>query len=118
METPRLILRTYAAADLPALVAMNSDPVVMRFLGGPRPAADSAAMAERVNEGFAQAGVGMMTVERRSDAVFLGIAGLNRLDWYPGEIEVGWRLLPAHWAKATPPRRVGLGSTAGSGGIR
>jgi RimJ/RimL family protein N-acetyltransferase len=35
LETARLRLRRYQASDLKPFVAMNADPEVMRFVGGP-----------------------------------------------------------------------------------
>lgn len=99
LETPRLVLRTFAESDLPLLVAMNADPRVTEFLGGPRPAGESLELAAWVNLNFPRLGRGMMAVERRADGAFLGIAGLSRLDWFPEDIEVGWRLRPEAWGQ-------------------
>lgn len=96
-ETPRLRLRTFRPDDLAPLCAMNADAGVMEFLGGPQAPADTLAMAADIDALFRREGTGMIAVERRADGAFLGLVGLNRLDWYPDDLEVGWRLLPAHW---------------------
>jgi RimJ/RimL family protein N-acetyltransferase len=98
-ETERLRLRMFQQDDLPLLCAMNADPEVMRWLGGPRPPQLTLARAEESQAAFPKVGRGMIAVDRRADGVFLGIAGLNRLDWYPDEIEVGWRLRPDFWGR-------------------
>jgi len=36
LRTPRLLLRFQTPADIPPLIALWRDPVVMRFMGGPR----------------------------------------------------------------------------------
>jgi RimJ/RimL family protein N-acetyltransferase len=98
-ETERLRLRLFRQDDLPLLCAMNADPEVMRWLGGPMTAEQTLTRAEASQARFQAVGRGMFAVERRADGTFLGIAGLNRLDWYPDEIEVGWRLRPEFWGQ-------------------
>jgi RimJ/RimL family protein N-acetyltransferase len=93
-DTERLRLRLFQQDDLPLLCAMNADPEVMRWLGGPRTRERTLEQAEAVQTAFPLTGRGMIAVERRADGAFLGISGLNRLEWYPDEIEVGWRLRP------------------------
>ena len=46
----------------------------------------------------AREGTGLLAIERRDDGAFLGMCGLHCLfDWYPDDIEVGWRLARAYW---------------------
>jgi RimJ/RimL family protein N-acetyltransferase len=100
LTTSRLLLRTYREDDLPALAELNGDPEVMRFLGGRLMSrADSDAMAARIEANWAANRLGMLAVERRADGAFLGMAGLDEPPWYPGQIEVGWRLAPKHWGQ-------------------
>lgn len=99
LETPRLLLRTFQASDIPLLAAMNADPEVMRWLGGPMTPERTRGRALAVQARMSAGGTGMLPVERRGDGAFLGIVGLNRLDWYPEDIEVGWRLRPEAWGQ-------------------
>jgi RimJ/RimL family protein N-acetyltransferase len=95
--TERLILRPYRDEDLPHLVALNADPEVMRYLGGTRTAAQSEAIAARINAKLASDGFGMAAVERRADGQFLGMCGMSPEIWYPDVLELGWRLARPFW---------------------
>ena len=99
LTTPRLALRTFREDDLPPYAALNADPEVVEFLGGPLTPADSDGIAAWANELFEAEGIGLMAVERREDGAFLGMCGLHHLDAYPDDVEVGWRLARAHWGK-------------------
>lgn len=98
LTTPRLVLRMFRDDDLPGYAAMNADPRVTEFLGGrPMSREGSDAMARRAQRLHAREGLGLLAVERRADGAFLGMCGLHRLDWWPDDVEVAWRLAPEHW---------------------
>ncbi len=101
LTTPRLLLRAFRRDDLPHYAALNADLEVMRHLGGvalTREASDQLAVWAQ--ERYAREGTGLLAIERRSDGVFLGMCGLHCLtDWYPDDIEIGWRLARAHWGQ-------------------
>jgi RimJ/RimL family protein N-acetyltransferase len=99
LTTPRLLLRTFRQDDLPLYAALNADPEVARYLGGPLTRQDSDEIAEWAQECYARDGFGLLAVERRRDGVFLGMCGLHHQHAYPDEVEVGWRLAYAHWGK-------------------
>ena len=97
--TPRLILRAFRAADLPLYQALGDDPLVMQYLGGLWSHERTEAAALGANQSLVEQGYGMLAVERRDDARFLGIGGLSVEHWYPEDLQVGWRFFPQFWGQ-------------------
>ncbi len=95
--TERLNLRTFVEADLAPYAALNADPVVVEYLGGALTRAESDDIAAYANDLHASDGIGLLAVERREDRAFVGMCGVHVLDWYPDDLEVGWRLAHEHW---------------------
>ena len=96
-ETDRLLLRDYRPADLPLYIALSTDPEVMRYLGGPYSPQYCAADLAGISRRYAETGSGMLAVERKADGVFLGICGLSVEQWYPDDVQIGWRFFQEHW---------------------
>lgn len=110
LTTERLILRPFRREDVPRYQAICADPKVMEFLGGVwTPAYTEAVMAGANCD--ARSGDGMVAIEREADGAFVGAAGLSVEQWYPDDIQVGWRLVPAYWGQgyATEAGRAWLG---------
>ncbi|TLY73822.1 MAG: GNAT family N-acetyltransferase [Gammaproteobacteria bacterium] len=63
LETPRLKLRQWRAADLEPFASLNADPVVIEFLSRCLTRAESDEFAERVRSELAQRGWGLWAVE-------------------------------------------------------
>ncbi|TDC14924.1 N-acetyltransferase [Kribbella albertanoniae] len=95
--TERLILRPFQDTDLEAWAALNSDPEVMRYIGGPLTRAESDREAAGINQQWKTERFGFLAIERAADGAFLGAGGLSREQWYPETLEVGWRLDRAYW---------------------
>ena len=97
--TERLILRPRTLADSEAIMAMDRDPEVTRFIPGPwnDPVAHRA-FVERRTLGPYPAGMGYWSVFAltRPDA-FLGWVSLIPYDAIGPRIEAGWRFLRAAW---------------------
>ncbi len=97
LTTPRLLLRTWREDDLPLYAALNSDPEVVKYLGGPLTREGSDEIAEWAQHVFETEGIGLLAVERREDGAFLGMCGLHHQSSVPDEVEVAWRLAYEHW---------------------
>lgn len=112
MLTPRLRLRTWTDADRPAFAAMNADPAVMEHLPAVLDRAASDALMDGLRSVWAGRGIGLWAVERRSDGVLLGWAGLNPMPVGTpgaGEWEIGWRLVRAAWGHGYATEAAGEG---------
>jgi RimJ/RimL family protein N-acetyltransferase len=122
LATPRLRLRPWRGDDLPALAAMNADPVVMRHFPSTLDRAGSDALAGRIRAHFARHGFGMWAVEAPGVAAFVGLVGLAvpgfRAHFTPC-VEVGWRLARGHWGRgyATEAARAALAFGFGRAGL-
>jgi RimJ/RimL family protein N-acetyltransferase len=99
LRTPRLLLRTFRRDDLPQYAALNADPEVARYLGGPLSREDSDDIAAWAQECYEREGLGLLAVERREDGAFLGMCGLHHQQSYPDDVEVAWRLAREHWGR-------------------
>ena len=100
LTTPRLRL-----AHLPPIGPASVRSAQRRSRGDedagrrrPDPAAldEIAAWAQQC---FATEGVGLLAVERREDAAFLGMCGLHHQQAYPDDLEIAWRLAYEHWGR-------------------
>lgn len=102
LETARLVLRPHVPArDAAPVFAMRTHPEGTRFLSR-LPPATVAEVEERLVRVDAACDRGEMigvTVTRRDDGAFLGLAGLVRLDLKHGCAEIAYELDHAHWGQ-------------------
>ena len=92
LETERLAMRPVAMADVDQLVALDSDPEVMRYLTGGKPSTRSeveALVAQRLGSRW-------MAYERETGG-FVGWFGARATD--EDEHELGYRLARRHWGR-------------------
>ena len=105
LETDRLLLRPFTVDDAEHLVALDSDPAVMRFINGGRPTPREKVI-ERVLPRFLwyqeqPHDYGFWAAEERTSGAFIG--------WFhlrpdpdagdPAEPELGYRLVADAWGK-------------------
>lgn len=114
VETRRLRLRQWEAADLEPFAALNADPRVMAFFPSPLTRPESDALADRCRSLIAARGWGFWAVEAKASREFIGFVGLHipsaALPFSPC-VEAGWRLAFGHWGK-------GFASEAAKAAIR
>jgi RimJ/RimL family protein N-acetyltransferase len=102
LYTSRLLLRPWRDDDVVAFAAMSADPRVMEFL---RPLPDRAACeawVARARAHWRQHGFGQWAVELLDEARFVGVVGLASVPYeahFTPAVEVGWRLVRAHWGR-------------------
>ena len=106
IETPRLLLRQWRAADRRPFAELNADPQVTEFLV-PLDAAQSDALADRLAAEIDEHGWGVWAVEAPGVAPFIGFVGIrplsSALPFAPG-IEIAWRLARPTGGVAMRPR--------------
>lgn len=95
LETERMVLRRFTAADVDHLFALHNDPDVMRFLTGGDPIPRDEVERD-YRERFAAGGYWVAT--DRASGEFLGWFALHPVDGRPeDEVELGYRLRRAAW---------------------
>jgi RimJ/RimL family protein N-acetyltransferase len=103
LETDRLRLRRFTAADADQLVALDADPEVMRYItfGVPTPRRDYVEI--HLPRWLAiydkQPGLGYFAAERRSDGEFVGWFHLRDDRIEPEYVELGYRLRRPAWGQ-------------------
>lgn len=114
LETERLRLRQWCAADREPFAALNADLKVMKFYPTCLSRTESDAMANRYQELIVERGWGFWAVETKRKNEFIGFVGLHipapELPFSPC-VEVGWRLAAKHWGE-------GFATEAARGAIR
>lgn len=102
IETPRLLLRRWKAADFDKFVVMSADPQVMRYFPEPHQEEQTKRFYDLIQAEFSEYGYGLYAVEEKSSGRFIGFIGFHwarfDADFSPC-IEIGWRLDKAHWHK-------------------
>ena len=101
LETDRLLLREYVEEDAEAYFQLNSDPEVLRFV--PDKALSNVEQARQTLidhpiADYQKYGFGRGACILKSTGEQIGFAGLKYLEEL-GDVDVAYRLLPAHWGK-------------------
>ncbi len=104
LETERLWLRRFTHDDIDALVALDNDPEVMRYLNGgaptPRAVIESEVLPRFLGSYAHSDGLGVFAAIEKATGEFLGWFGFQPRDGAEaGEIELGYRLQRAAWGK-------------------
>jgi RimJ/RimL family protein N-acetyltransferase len=97
LETERLRLRAPCGEDLDEWAAIMADPDVARYIAPAPMTRDEAWRSIAASLGhWALRGYGAWSVERKSDGVLLGRAGMINPEGWPG-LEIGWTLGKPYW---------------------
>ena len=98
IETQRLILRKFKVEDAPALHALNSDHLVMKYTGDlPFNDIEDAKQFVRNYDHYNLHGYGRWSVILKSNKNFIGWCGLKKHD--SGYSDLGFRFSQEHWNK-------------------
>jgi RimJ/RimL family protein N-acetyltransferase len=97
LVTDRLVLRQWTDADVDAAVALNADPEVMAYLGGPLSADETLDQVDENAVNLALVGIGKWALARRDTGVPIGRVGMSRVFHLPmgPALELGWRVHPS-----------------------
>jgi RimJ/RimL family protein N-acetyltransferase len=100
LETERLILRLFQAADFDLYAEMCGDDEVMRHIGPGRPLTREEAWRNlAVMIGHWQLrGYGLWAAVDRASGLLIGRIGFWNPEGWPG-LEVGWMLRRAYWGR-------------------
>jgi RimJ/RimL family protein N-acetyltransferase len=100
LETPRLLLASWRAEQVPDFLAITSDPEVMRHIGVGRAWGEdqTRAFIERQIAGEAAQGFCLWSLVERASSRLVGHCGLQRAG-DTGEIEIGWWLARDRWGQ-------------------
>lgn len=101
LETPRLVLRRFAAADAPFVLELVNVPAFLRNIGdrGVRNLDDARAyIANGPVASYERHGFGLWHVALRGDGTPIGMCGLLKRDTLD-DVDIGFAYLPAWWGQ-------------------
>jgi len=101
LETARLILREINEDDFDDLYRMNSDPLIMKYVGDGSTRNLEQMIKELeilISHYSRKPGLGIWATILKGSNTFVGASGLVYYDNTP-EIEIGYRMLKEHWNK-------------------
>ncbi len=96
LETPRLVVRSFAASDVAAYAALVAEPKVMKYLGTglPHDEAQAKAYLDKCIENERTLGFARYALDLRISTEFIGFCGYALIDDY---IDLGYRIASRHW---------------------
>ncbi|WP_318211743.1 GNAT family N-acetyltransferase [Streptomyces sp. SJL17-1] len=99
LRTERLVLRLWRDSDREPWAAMNADPEVRKYLGGPQTREQSDAALAGMRADFHERGFGWWALEARETGRFIGRVGLDVVgpDMPFAGVDIGWRLTRSAW---------------------
>ena len=97
IETSRLTLRRFHAADRDTLARWNADPEFTRHLSGVQTRVQSDEAFDRWDRHWA--GFGLLAIEWRESGELIGRTGPQFHRVWPGDPEIGWALDPVWWGR-------------------
>lgn len=101
LNTGRLRLEPCSDRHYHGLRAVNSDPEVMRYIGGvPQTAEETRAWIGRAEARWRELGYAWWVMTLAGSDTVIGACCLQHIENDPAqELEMGWRLLPSHWGR-------------------
>jgi len=100
LETERLHLRPFTAADGDALYTLYGDPRVMSIRKiGLQSRAQSDAQLREILQHWCQHGFGLFAAIEKADGTFLGECGLRHIAPDSDESELSYGLVPQAWGR-------------------
>ncbi|EYD74729.1 GCN5-related protein N-acetyltransferase [Rubellimicrobium mesophilum DSM 19309] len=112
LTTPHLRLEPFEDSHFEGLLALNSDPVVMRFFKALASEEDIRVWIQEVQARWVRLGYAWWSFIDRETEMLVGAGCIQNLEKDETKpLEVGWRLRPEHWGKglATEAGRAMLG---------
>jgi RimJ/RimL family protein N-acetyltransferase len=100
ITTERLVLRELTQADLPALAAIQSDPVTMWAYEHGFSDDEVQAWMDKQLSNYRELGFGLWAVIVASEGAMIGLCGLTRQRLGDGEVsEIGYQFNRAYWGR-------------------
>ncbi len=123
LQTERLLLRRWRAADREPFAQLNADTRVMQFFPARLSREESDRAVDRIEAHFAEHGFGLYAAELRNQRLFIGFVGLAVPNFdvhFAPCVEIGWRIAAEHWNQglATEGARAVLNCAFGPLGLQ